>query len=93
MKKTILIVLAVFVLLVGLYRHFTAPNEVPPITNKVQIIDDNNQPVSHAKPLLPPGCATVECKGTIGHISKGDEYLRKHQNKRDELPKFGGSKP
>lgn len=77
MKKTILIALSVFVLCIGLYRHFAAPDEVPPTTSNAQVTDDDSQPVSHAKPL-PPGCATVECKGIKGHVSEGDAYLRAH---------------
>ncbi|MDD5385302.1 MAG: hypothetical protein PHG89_10540 [Gallionella sp.] len=76
MKKAILIALAILVLGIGLYRQSTKSNEVQPATaSKVSIVDDSNPSVSHAKPPLPPGCATVECKGIKGHV---DDVLQKN---------------
>lgn len=69
---TTILVLSLAALSVGCSK----PTEEP-TTSKVTITE-STQPdsISHAKPLLPPSCATAECKGIKGHVSKLDQRLR-----------------
>jgi hypothetical protein len=72
MKATAtILVLSLVVLSAGCSK----PTEEP-TTNKVTITELTPDSISHAKPLLPPGCATAECKGIKGHVSKLDQRLR-----------------
>lgn len=75
-KKIIIGLVAVVILAVGAFRYFSRPDApaAEEIAGKAAAVDSSAAPVSHAKPL-PEGCATVECKGIKGHVSKLDALL------------------